>query len=72
VAVVVGQSKVMRVRPLLKNWSCSFEVSILEEMANTSTLQTWLRNGGSFVGLCDWRPRHGRYEVVSVELVKSR
>jgi hypothetical protein len=71
VPVSVNQSKIIRVRPMFKNWSCSFEVSILEEMAGTSTLQTWLRNGGSFVGLGDWRPRHGRYEVQEVAVIKQ-
>jgi hypothetical protein len=69
-AVVVGQAKVMRVRPLFTNWSTTFEVSVLEEMANTSTLETWLRNGGNFVGLGDWRPRYGRYEVKEVKVIK--
>ena len=72
VPVAVNQSKVIRVRPLFRNWSCSFEVSILEEMAGTATLQTWLNNGGNFVGLGDWRPRYGRYEVRAVEVIRSR
>jgi hypothetical protein len=71
VPVSVNQSKVIRVRPLFQNWSTSFEVSILEEMAGTSTLKTWLTNGGNFVGLGDWRPRHGRYEVKSVSVLKG-
>lgn len=70
-AVVVGQAKVMRVRPLFTNWTSSFEVSILEEMAGTSTLETWLRNGGNFVGLGDWRPRYGRYAVKEVKVIKG-
>lgn len=68
VAVRIGQVKVMRVRPLFKDWSATFEVSVLEEMAGTSTLKTWLTNGGNFVGLGDWRPRYGRYEVRKIEV----
>lgn len=72
VAVNVAKAKVMRVRPLFRDWSATFEVSILEEMAGTSALQTWLTNGGSFVGLCDRRPRYGRYEVRAVEVIKGK
>lgn len=70
-AVVVGQSKVMRVRPLFTNWKTSFEVSTLSEMVTSSMLETWLGNGGSFVGLCDWRPRYGRYEVKEVKVLRG-
>lgn len=72
VPVSVNQSKVIRVRPLFRNWTCSFEVSILEEMAGTSTLKTWLTNGGNFVGVGDWRPRYGRYELRELEVIKSK
>lgn len=72
VGVVVGQVRVMRVRPFFKDWSTSFEVSVLEEIAGTNTLKTWLTNAGSFIGLGDWRPRYGRFEVDSVTVLKGK
>ena len=62
-SVVVGQAKVMRVRPFFKNWSTTFQVSILEEMVTPQMLKTWVTNGGNFVGIGDYRPRYGRYEL---------
>ena len=70
-SVVVGQAKVMRVRPFFKTWSASFQVSILEEMVTLSMLKTWLTNGGNFVGIGDYRPRYGRYEVQKCEAQKA-
>lgn len=70
-SVVVGQVKVMRVRPFFTNWSTTFQVSILEEMVTPSMLRTWLTNGGAFVGIGDYRPRYGRYEVRKFEVQKA-
>jgi hypothetical protein len=69
-AVVVGQAKVMRVRPFFKGWSTSFQVSILEEMVAPAMLKTWITNGGNFVGIGDYRPRYGRYELKKFEVQK--
>ncbi len=70
-SVVVGQAKVMRVRPFFQDWSTSFQVSILEEMVTPAMLKTWLINGGNFVGIGDYRPRYGRYEVRKFEVQKA-
>lgn len=67
-SVVVGQAKVMRVRPFFTNWSATFQVSILDEQVTSTMLRTWLINGGNFVGIGDYRPRYGRYEVKKFEV----
>lgn len=69
VPVCVNQSRVIRTRPLFRNWQTTFEVSILEEMVSSSSLKTWLENGGNFVGIGDYRPRYGRYELRKFEVV---
>ena len=69
-SVVVGQAKVMRVRPIFTNWSTTFEVSILEEMVTSDMLRTWITNGGDFVGIGDYRPRYGRYDLRKFEVSK--
>jgi hypothetical protein len=65
--VTVGQGTVQRVRPYFTGWQACFQVSILEEIVTPSMLKTWITNGGSFVGLCDYRPRYGRYSLKSME-----
>lgn len=67
VPVCVNGSRVVRTRPLFRNWKTTFEVSILEEMVSANSLKTWLENGGNFVGIGDYRPRYGRYELLKFE-----
>jgi len=69
VGVGVNNSRIMRTRPLFTDWSATFEVSVLAEMAGSTALKTWLTNAGKFIGLCDYRPRYGRYEVTNFEVL---
>jgi hypothetical protein len=71
VAVRIGMSKVMRTRPHFKNWRTTFKVSINEQVANQEQLKRWLEDAGSYVGIGDWRPRHGRYEVENFNAVRQ-
>ena len=71
VAVRIGMSKVMRTRPHFKNWRTTFKVSINEQVANEAQLKRWLEDAGSDVGIGDWRPRHGRYELESFKAVRQ-
>jgi hypothetical protein len=61
--VKVTQSRVMRMRPKFPVWSLEFEVSFEQEVLNQTDLEKWLRDAGQFVGLLDFRPRFGRFEV---------
>lgn len=70
VAVRVGMAKVMRTRPHFKNWNAKFKVSINSDVANQEQLKRWLEDAGAYVGIGDWRPRHGRYEVLNFAAVK--
>jgi hypothetical protein len=65
VPVKVQTSRVMRTRPMFKNWSASFTLHLMKDVANTNTVKGWVENAGSLVGLCDWRPRYGRFRVKS-------
>ena len=71
VAVRVGMAKVMRTRPHFKNWTAKFKVSVNEQVANEAQLKRWLEDAGAYVGIGDWRPRHGRYEVESFKAVRQ-
>jgi hypothetical protein len=67
--VTVGQGTVMRTRPIFKNWRATFLVSLNPESANERQLQQWVQKCGSVKGLCDWRPRHGRFVVEQFQAV---
>jgi hypothetical protein len=70
VAVRVGMAKVMRTRPHFKNWRTTFKVSVNEQVANESQLKRWLEDAGAYVGIGDWRPRHGRYDLENFAAVR--
>jgi hypothetical protein len=60
VLVKVGQAKVMRHRPLFKNVTATFVISLQTELANPSQLERWVVDSLNQVGVGDWRPRYGR------------
>ena len=65
VPVKVQTSRVMRTRPLFKDWSSKFTLHVMKDVANTMAVKSWIENAGSLVGLCDWRPRYGRFRIKS-------
>lgn len=69
VGVKVGQSRVMRTRPFFRDWKLTFTVELNTELADVQQLRTWVTKAGAEVGMCDWRPRHGRFNVLDFEVV---
>lgn len=61
--VRVGQARVMRTRPIFRQWAASFVVQFDAELVNLGDVQRALRDCGQQVGLCDYRPKYGRFEV---------
>lgn len=64
-AVVIKKNRVMRTRPIFHDWKLSFTVSFLPSVINKDKLIEILRICGQLVGFGDFRPRFGRFEVVS-------
>lgn len=62
--VRVQQSRVIRTRPIFRNWSCSFEVEFDPTLITHEQISTSLIRCGKAIGLCDFRPRFGRFVVV--------
>ena len=63
--VVVGASRIMRTRPIFKNWECKFTVHYLDEVFDAHEVIEFMDAAGRMVGLLDGRPRFGRFEIVS-------
>ncbi len=59
--VKVGQARVMRTRPKFNDWRLEFTVSYLEELLNPKDVFEFAKVAGIQCGLCDWRPRFGRF-----------
>jgi len=63
VPVKVGTARIVRTRPKFDTWSATFKLQVMDNVANESDVKDWLRDAGLYVGLCDWRPRYGRFSV---------
>lgn len=65
--VRVGMAKTMRRRPYFTNVKAEFRVSLDTEQANPTQLRRWVFDALNVKGMGDWRPRHGRGEIVKFE-----
>lgn len=59
--VRVGQARVMRTRPIFRDWSAEIFVDFLPGQLNRGEVAEMVRVAGEVVGLGDWRPRFGRF-----------
>ena len=59
------KSRVMRARPIFPTWSAV--VTVNYHSVSPDEIAAWATRAGDYIGLCDWRPRHGRF---TVEVVK--
>jgi hypothetical protein len=60
----IGKNSIMRTRPKFNNWRITFTVDFDDTIFSANELQDILVIAGREVGLCDWRPRYGRFKVV--------
>jgi hypothetical protein len=61
--VVIGRSKVMAYRPVFHNWEVTFEAIVDDEMLDVADLKRCWETAGAIVGIGDFRPLFGRYNV---------
>jgi hypothetical protein len=63
-SVVVGKSRVMRVRPMIPTgWVVEFTLEYDESVINPKSLADAMSDAGALVGLGTWRPKFGRFSV---------
>lgn len=72
VGVKVGMSRIMRTRPIFKDWSAIVEVEYEDSVVNEEQVERWVNSGGTQIGLCDWRPKFGRFTAEKVVENKRR
>jgi hypothetical protein len=61
--VKVQRATIMRTRPIFRDWSLTFEIQYLEDILDEASISEALVTAGQIVGLCDWRPKFGRFNV---------
>jgi hypothetical protein len=62
--VRVGTAKVMRTRPIFgTGWSARATIVFNDAVFNKQQIEDLAESAGSQIGLCEWRPRYGRFAV---------
>lgn len=62
--VSVGTATIMRTRPIFRNWKLNFSIQFLPELLNESQIRDAVVTAGRIIGLGDFKPKFGRFEVV--------
>lgn len=63
-AVIVNKSRIMRMRPIFRQWNAEIAVTFNDELLNPGDIDEIVTIGGDIVGLMDRRPKFGRFRVV--------
>jgi hypothetical protein len=63
VSAKVKQNRVMRTRPIFREWAICVCVEIEDGLLNKTDVIDFARKSGDIVGLGDWRPKYGRFTV---------
>jgi len=63
-SVKVGTSRIMRTRPIFDSWETSFTVMYDPAQLQEEDIIEAVNTAGIMVGLGDWRPRFGKFEVL--------
>lgn len=62
--VRIQRNRVMRTRPIFRNWSAEIGIEYMPTMLDETEIKDIATTTGQVVGLGDWRPRFGRFEIV--------
>lgn len=66
VPVGLNGKRVMRTRPIFRSWSAVTEIEYEDAILNPEQVDRWINTAGVQIGLCDWRPRYGRFTAEKI------
>ena len=61
VGVKIRGSRVMRTRPMFREWSLEFTVNFDSQLLDEGEIEQIVVRAGENIGLGDWRPKFGRF-----------
>ena len=61
--VKVAMAKLMRCRPKFNEWAAEFTVAFNEDVLNAEEVKKAIADAGALIGVCDYRPRFGKFEA---------
>jgi hypothetical protein len=62
--VVVQRARVMRTHPIFKDWGLEFDLTFDDELLDEADVDAIIDISGRLIGLCDYRPKFGRFVVI--------
>ena len=65
--VKIGTSKTVRCRPAFNTWSFDFSIILDEAKLNERQVDEIVENAGRYVGICDYRPRYGKFNIAKLK-----
>ena len=65
-SVVVQRARVMRCRPIFREWKCQFTVVVDADRLDVEQVDGFIETAGLMIGIGDFRPRYGRFMVEGV------
>lgn len=65
--VGVDRKRIVRSRPIFRAWALEFTVNFDESLLDAKEIDAILDVAGRYEGLCDWRPKHGRFSIKAID-----
>lgn len=62
-SATIQRKKVQRTRPIFREWAVDVRINYNPDVVNVDSIKACLVMAGTQVGLCDWRPKYGRFSV---------
>jgi hypothetical protein len=66
--MTVMRSRILRTRPRFDQWNITFNLIYNEEKIDIETIVNAMEYAGQYVGLCDSRPKYGKFVTIMEEL----
>jgi len=63
----IKTSSILLCRPRFNVWGLKFDIEYDTNVLQRDDVLKFLEYGGRYVGLCDFRPRYGQFEVLNVK-----
>jgi len=70
-SVVIGRARVPRARPRFDEWELEFQIRCMDDRVEFLVLKQVLENAGMYIGVGDYRPRYGLFDVIKFELANG-
>lgn len=61
VPVMRNNARIISTRPIFHNWALTAVIMYEDSIINFASLDKWIKKAGTMSGLCEWRPRYGRF-----------